>query len=122
MFDKRILIIDDSETDREILSNMLIWEYLVETAEDGLQGLERLLKGTPEIDGILLDLHMPIIDGFGVLELLKSNGITNIPVVIITAESTSENLYKTFPYNIADFICKPYDPDTLLDRLKIAFG
>lgn len=122
MFDKRILIIDDSEIDREMLQNILIWEYLVETAEDGLQGLERLLKGTPEIDGILLDLHMPIIDGFGVLELLKSNGITNIPVVIITAESTSENLYKTFPYNIADFICKPYDPDTLLDRLKIAFG
>ena len=122
MFDKRILIIDDSEIDREILQNILIWEYLVEAAEDGLKGLDRLLKGSPEIDGILLDLHMPIIDGFGVLELLRENGISDIPVVVITAESTSENLYKAFPYNIKDFICKPYDPDTLLERLKAAFG
>ena len=122
MFDKRILIIDDSEIDREILQNILMREYMVEVAEDGLKGLARLMKGSPEIDGILLDLHMPIIDGFGVLELLKENGITDIPVVVITAESTSENLYKAYPYNIKDFICKPYDQDTLLDRLKTAFG
>ncbi|MCR4584993.1 MAG: response regulator [Lachnospiraceae bacterium] len=122
MFDKRILIIDDSEIDREILQNILIWEYMVEAAEDGLQGLDRLLKGSPSIDGILLDLYMPIIDGFGVLKLLQDNGISDIPIVVITEESTSENLYKALPYNIADFICKPYDPDTLLDRLKAAFG
>ena len=122
MSEKRILIIDDSEIDRELLKNMLFLEYEVETAENGYKGVERVLKGAPKIEGILLDLHMPIMDGFSVLELLKVNGITDIPIVIITAESTEANLFKTYPYKIADFICKPYEPKAVISRLKKAFN
>ena len=121
MAKKRILIIDDSEIDRAILENILFLDFNIETDENGYKGVERILKGAPRIDGILLDLHMPIMDGFGVLELLKENDITDIPIVIITAESTESNLIKAYPYNIADFICKPYDPDSLLPRLTAAF-
>ena len=100
MSQKCILIIDDSEIDREILKNILFIDFRVESVENGYKGVERILKGNPKIDGILLDLHMPIMDGFGVLELLKENGIDDIPTVTITAESTEDNLFKTFPYNI----------------------
>lgn len=122
MSQKCILIIDDSEIDREILKNILFIDFRVESVENGYKGVERILKGNPKIDGILLDLHMPIMDGFGVLELLKENGIDDIPTVIITAESTEDNLFKTFPYNIRDFICKPYNPENLLPRLQNAFN
>ena len=115
---KRILIIDDSEIDRAILENILFLDFDIETANNGYMGVERILKGAPKLDCILLDLHMPIMNGFSVLEVLKQNDVKDIPIVIITAESTSENLYKTFPYNIADFICKPYDPDLVIQRLK----
>ncbi len=122
MADKNILIIDDSDIDRDILKCILMPYYKIETAENGYKGIERILKGIPKIDGILLDLHMPIMDGFGVLELLKENQIRNIPVVIITAESTSDNLFKAVPYKITDFICKPYDTDVIIERLQKAFG
>ncbi len=118
---KRILIIDDSEVDREILTNLLtIGGYEVETAENGYAGLELILRGRNVIDCIMLDLHMPIMNGFSVLEIMKQNDV-KIPVIIITAESTSENLMKTFPYNIADFICKPYDPSRIWERLENLF-
>ena len=116
---KRILIIDDSEIDREILSCILsIDDYDIDTAENGYLGLEKILRARRPIDCIILDLHMPIMNGFSVLEIMKQNEVKNIPVVIMTAESTSENLKKTFPYNIADFICKPYEPELILMRLK----
>jgi CheY-like chemotaxis protein len=116
--EKRILIIDDSEIDREILTGILnLGGYEVETAENGYEGLEVILRGRKLIDCIMLDLHMPIMNGFSVLEILKQNDV-KIPVVIVTAESTSDNLMKTFPYNIADFICKPYEPSLIWERLE----
>ena len=83
---KRILIIDDSEIDREILSCILsIDDYEIDTAENGYLGLEKILKSNRPIDCIILDLHMPIMNGFSVLEIMKQNEVKNIPVVIMTA-------------------------------------
>ena len=101
-----------------MLANILyIDDYDVETENNGYAGLEKILKSRWAFDCIMLDLHMPIMNGFSVLEILKQNEV-NIPVVIITAESTEENLLKTYPYNIADFICKPYDPALIRRRIR----
>ena len=118
---KRILIIDDSEIDRSILKNMLELDYHIEEAENGFKGIQILLERGKEIDGVLLDLHMPILDGFHVLELMKENGLSDIPVIIITSESTEKNLMKTVSYDIRDFICKPFDKDLVKSRLKMFF-
>ena len=120
MVRKTILIIDDSEIDKLMLENILLMDYFVETAENGFKGMELILHGDKKIDCILLDLHMPIMDGFGVLELLKDSNISDIPVIIISAESTSENLFKSFSFNAADFICKPFEPQTILERVAAA--
>ena len=120
MVRKTILIIDDSEIDKLMLENILLMDYFVETAENGFKGMELILHGEKKIDCILLDLHMPIMDGFGVLELLKDSNISDIPVIIISAESTSENLFKSFSFNAADFICKPFEPQTILERVAAA--
>ncbi len=120
MVRKTILIIDDSEIDKLMLENILLCDYFVETAENGFKGMELILHGDKKIDCILLDLHMPIMDGFGVLELLKDSNVSDIPVIIISAESTSENLFKSFSFNAADFICKPFEPQTILERVAAA--
>ena len=120
MVRKTILIIDDSEIDKLMLENILLMDYFVETAENGFKGMELILHGEKKIDCILLDLHMPIMDGFGVLELLKDSNVSDIPVIIISAESTSENLFKSFSFNAADFICKPFEPQTILERVAAA--
>lgn len=120
MVRKTILIIDDSEIDKLMLENILLMDYFVETAENGFKGMELILHGDKKIDCILLDLHMPIMDGFGVLELLKDSNVSDIPVIIISAESTSENLFKSFSFNAADFICKPFEPQTILERVAAA--
>ncbi|MCR4929925.1 MAG: response regulator [Lachnospiraceae bacterium] len=103
-----------------MLENILLCDYFVETAENGFKGMELILHGDKKIDCILLDLHMPIMDGFGVLELLKDSNVSDIPVIIISAESTSENLFKSFSFNAADFICKPFEPQTILERVAAA--
>ena len=118
---KRLLIIDDSEVDRSILKKILEIDFHIMEAENGFKGMETLLENRRRIDGILLDLHMPVLDGFHVLELMKENKITDIPVIIITAESTEQNLLKTLPYSIKDFICKPFDVDLIRGRMRTMF-
>ena len=66
-------------------------------------------------------LPIPPLDGFHVLEIMKEKKLLDIPVIIITAESTEENLQKTLPYCIRDFICKPFKPDAILKRLKTMY-
>ena len=119
---KRLLIIDDSEIDRSILKKILELDFHILEAENGFKGIEMLLEKRNIIDGILLDLHMPILDGFHVLQLMKEQKIKDIPVIIITAESTEKNLLKTVPYNIKDFICKPFDKDMILNRLRSMYN
>lgn len=122
MIDKKnLLIIDDSEIDRSILKNILIDDFTVFEASNGYDGLKQLIEKRNRIDGVLLDLHMPILDGFHVLELMKEHKIYNIPIVIVTSESTEENLVKTLPYLISDFICKPYDKEFIQKRMRTLF-
>ena len=118
---KKLLIVDDSEIDRQILKNILSIDFLVFEAENGYKGLELMLEKHRELDGVLLDLHMPILDGFHVLEIMKEKGLLDIPVIIITAESTGENLQKAIPYCIRDFICKPFDQDLIRNRMRVMY-
>ena len=118
---KKLLIIDDSEIDREMLKNILHFDFYIYQAENGFKGLEMMIEKHRELDGVLLDLHMPVLDGFHVLEIMKEKKLLDIPVIIITAESTEENLQKTLPYCIRDFICKPFKPDAILKRLKTMY-
>ena len=105
-----------------MLGHMLESLYEIEYAEDGEKALDTIKSEKHrELDGVRLDLHMPVLDGFHVLEIMKEKKLLDIPVIIITAESTEENLQKTLPYCIRDFICKPFKPDAILKRLKTMY-
>lgn len=119
---KKILIVDDSEIDRSVLSSILSDDFEVEEIENGYSALEYMQKKGDLIDAILLDVSMPVIDGFSVLRLMRENNIDNIQVFMITSESTKDNVEKAMQYNVADFIKKPFDRETVLKRLKAQLG
>ena len=122
MFYKELLIVDDSEIDRQILKNILDKDFMIYEAENGFKGLEIMLDRHGKLDGVLMDLHMPVLDGFHVLEIMKEKGLYDIPIIIITAESTEKNLMKTVKYNIRDFICKPFEPTAIRNRLRTMYN
>ena len=85
---KKILITDDSEINRSILSDMLEDEFEIIEAENGLQAVSSLQKYGDEISLVLLDIVMPEMDGFEVLAIMnKNHWIEDIPVIMITAAS-----------------------------------
>lgn len=106
----KILIVDDVELNRVMIGTILEGDYTIVEADNGETALEILDAMKDEIAAILLDLVMPKMDGFQVLEELNKNGIvTKIPVLIISGENSAENENRCFELGIADFIGKPFN-------------
>ena len=117
-FKRRILIVDDEEINREILGNILSDTYDVFFAENGEQALSALRAKDADFSLILLDLLMPVTDGFSVLdELKKDEALRHIPVIVMTSEKSAE--VKSIKMGAYDFITKPYDmPEVILARCE----
>ena len=107
---QKILIIDDSEMNRSILADMLGDEYDILEAENGVEGVAMLQKHGLELSLVLLDIVMPQMDGFGLLNVMnKNHWIDDIPVIMISAESGSSHVERAFELGITDFISRPFD-------------
>lgn len=107
---QKILIVDDSEINRIILSNMLETEYEIIEATDGLEGIEQLHNYGNEISLVLLDIVMPNVDGFGVLKVMNEyRWIEDIPVIMISAENSHLSIEKAYELGVTDFISRPFD-------------
>lgn len=105
-----VLVVDDEVINRDILTEILSEEYHVETAENGRRALELITEMQEELAVVLLDLMMPEVDGFAVLEEMQEKGwIEEIPVLIISGETSVKAERKCFNYHISDFIRKPFD-------------
>ena len=106
----KILIADDSEMNRSILLDMLEEEYEIVEAENGAEAVAVLRQMGTEIALVLLDIVMPELDGFGVLDMMnKYHWIEDIPVIIISAESSSSYLERAFGLGVTDYISRPFD-------------
>lgn len=115
----KVLVVDDAEVNRELLGEMLKDEYEILKAEDGEVALKLIWEHQEEIAVILLDLIMPKMDGYAVLEEIQSNNWTDkIPVLIISGESSIETEARCFDYGISDFIKKPFDNKLVKKRVK----
>ena len=104
----RILIVDDAYINRELLKEMLSENYEILEAENGKEALD-IVENEKHINGILLDLVMPVMDGFELLEELKKTDIMDkIPVMIISSEMTAQNENRCFNYGVFDLIGRPF--------------
>ena len=114
---EKILIVDDEEDIREVLADRLeAMGYETATAADGVQGLEAIQREAPDL--VFLDIRMPELDGFGVLERLQEEG-SNQVVVVITAHGSIEVAVKAMGLGAHDFVEKPFDParlEVVLDK------
>lgn len=117
----KVLIIDDAQFNREMLAEMLEDEYTILFAEDGQKGIEMLEAYKDEICVILLDLVMPVMNGYDVLEIMKKRGYMDyIPVLVISGEQASDVERKCFDCGATDFIRKPFCGSRITMRVKNA--
>ena len=113
-----ILIVDDIEANRLILCDMLEGDYDTVQAENGVEAVSMLFAGTVRPSCILLDIMMPEMDGFEVLELIKTNPITTkIPVLFISAANRGVSEDRGLAMGAVDYIEKPFTPDIVRKRV-----
>lgn len=124
MFDKkRILIVDDSELNRDLLTEILKYEYELEFAHDGEAAVFMLNKRSDEFSLVLLDIVMPKKDGFEVLEYMNNKGwMKKLPVVLISVEYSPAHIDKAFELGAFDFINRPFDVAVVKRRVKNAIS
>lgn len=114
---QKILIADDSDLNRAILTDMLEDEYDIIEAEDGIQALEQLQTDS-EIDLVLLDIMMPRMDGFEVLAIMNQNHwIEDLPVIMISSESASTYVNRAYGLGVTDYINRPFDENIVRRRV-----
>lgn len=106
----KIIIIDDVELNRTILGEAFSKKYEVLEAQDGAEGLEKIFANEDELAAIFLDIIMPEMDGFSVLQELElKNVMRKIPLFIITTETTDYVVEKAYNYGVIDVIQKPFN-------------
>lgn len=115
----KILVVDDAELNRELLQDILQDVYEVVMSEDGEQAIEKLNTMNEDTAALLLDLQMPKMDGFAVMEEMKKQGWMNkIPVLVISGERAIEIENRCFEIGVSDFIHKPFEPALVKNRVK----
>ena len=114
----KVLIVDDMSMNRDMLTSILEENYEIKAVRDGREALEAVRRDGDSISVILLDLIMPTMDGFEVLDKLKEmNYLNRIPIIIITGDNSIESERKCFDYGVVEFIRKPFD-ETLV-KLRV---
>lgn len=115
---KTVLIVEDEALNREILSVILSDTYETIEAENGMDALEILRAHKDDISLILLDLFMPVMDGYSFLDVLvHDKELSLIPVVVTTQESTNGTEVDALKHGATDFVPKPYNRDVILNRV-----
>lgn len=115
----KVLIVDDMKLNREMLTVILEDEYPIMEADSGKNAIEMIQKYQDEIAVVLLDLIMPEMDGYAVLEVMKSRSwMEKIPVLVISAESKVDAEGRCFELGVSDFIHKPFDNVIVRNRVK----
>ena len=116
---KKILVVDDKGMNRYMLGGIFRDNYEIIEAGGGMEAIAIIDKEYDELAVILLDIIMPGIDGFGVLEHMKEQDYLNrVPVVIVTDDSSEATAVKAFEYKVADMVIKPFEPRIIKRRVE----
>lgn len=116
--DQCILVVDDSEMNRAILCEMLKDNFDTLEAENGEEALDMLSRYGRRISLVLLDIVMPVMDGFEVLEKMNSKGIIDdIPVIMISSEDSNTFIRTAYEMGVSDYIRRPYDAKIVYRRV-----
>ena len=115
---RQILVVDDEQINREMLGFMLSQDYEVLYAADGEEALEQIRSHSHTLSLVLLDLMMPRLDGFRLMEIIRTDEeLKHIPFIVLTSEKSAE--VDSLRQGASDFIAKPFDqPEVILARVQ----
>ena len=115
---QRILVVDDSEMNREILCDMLKDDYEIIEATNGQECVSLIEQYGKEISLVLLDIVMPVMDGFEILMYMNRNHwIEDVPVIMISSEESENYIRKAFKFGVSDYISRPFDSKVVYQRV-----
>lgn len=119
--DKTILVVEDDLLNRRIVVDNLADEYHVLEAKNGQEALDILRHSIGQIDGIVLDLEMPVMNGYEFVKIVQADeSYKNIPIIIATAHNEADNETQTLQLGVWDFVTKPFHMGILKQRLHNA--
>ena len=118
---KKILVVEDVEFNRDLLVQLLEDDYTVITANDGAEGITVAERAHPDL--ILMDLSLPVIDGWEATRRIKANeSLRSIPIIALTAHAMSGDAEKARACGCDDYLSKPLDEDLLFEKLTQLLG
>lgn len=116
---RKVLIVEDVELNREILKSIVQEEYDVLTAENGAVALKLLAEHYRDLSVILLDMHMPVCDGFEFLSRSRADALfASVPVIVTTGSENPDDEIRCLELGASDFITKPYNPRVVMSRIR----
>ena len=116
---KKILVVDDKGMNRYMLGGIFRDNYEIVEAGGGKEAIAIIEKEYDELAVILLDIIMPGLDGFGVLDYMREHDyLSKVPVVIVTDDSSEATAVKAFEYKVADMVIKPFEPRIIKRRVE----
>ena len=115
----KILIVDDSELNRELLAGMLGDEYEIYQVENGKKAIDILEENREQFKLVLLDINMPVMDGYEVLSIMKRRKwLDKLPVIVISAETSGESVKKAYELGASDYFVRPFNVAIVLRRVR----
>lgn len=115
----KILIVDDSELNRELLAGMLGDEYEIYRVENGKKAIDILEENREQFKLVLLDINMPVMDGYEVLSIMKRRKwLDKLPVIVISAEISGESVKKAYELGASDYFVRPFNAFIVLRRVR----
>ena len=118
---KKILIVEDVEFNRDLLVQLLEEEYHILTASDGAAGIELAERERPDL--ILMDLSLPVIDGWEATKRIKANQLVQkIPIIALTAHAMRGDAERALQCGCDDYLSKPFDEQVLFRKLADFLG
>lgn len=116
---RELLVVEDNELNREILEEILMPDYVVHQAENGREGLEMLRQRGTKISLVLLDIQMPVMNGYEFLDAVRQEvRFSNIPIIVMTASGEAGEEIRSLESGASDFVSKPYNPEIILRRVE----
>ena len=114
----KMLIVEDKAVNRYVLKSIFEEDYEIAECADGRAAIELLEEERDAVSVVLLDIVMPVCDGFAVLEYMKKTALDTVPVILISSNVDDNNIQKAHEYDVVDYIQKPFQEDVVRQRVQ----
>ena len=114
----KMLIVEDKAVNRYVLMSIFEEDYEIAECADGRAAIELLEEERDAVSVVLLDIVMPVCDGFAVLEYMKKTALDTVPVILISSNVDDNNIQKAYEYDVVDYIQKPFQENVVRQRVQ----